>query len=105
MRRPIHVKSFFALSMSSSLFFPFSQAASGATLPSALLYERFRSVQVGCSRFIRRCYLGIVLDFLLYQGSWARTSSQSPKLGGRAQLFGTNSFSARFLYAAALIAF
>jgi hypothetical protein len=41
MRRPIHVKSFFALSMSSSLFFPFSQAASVATLPSALLYERF----------------------------------------------------------------
>ena len=30
-----------ALSMSSSLFFPFSQAASVATLPSALLYERF----------------------------------------------------------------
>jgi hypothetical protein len=32
---------FFSLSMSSSLFFPFSQAASVATLPSALLYERF----------------------------------------------------------------
>ena len=32
---------FFALSMSSSLFFPFSQAASVATLPSALLDERF----------------------------------------------------------------
>jgi hypothetical protein len=31
----------FALSMSSSLFFPFSQAASVATLPSALLDERF----------------------------------------------------------------
>jgi hypothetical protein len=30
----------FALSMSSSLFFPFSQAASVATLPSALLCER-----------------------------------------------------------------
>jgi hypothetical protein len=41
MRRPIHVKSFFALSMSSSLFFPFSQAASVATLPSALVVERF----------------------------------------------------------------
>jgi hypothetical protein len=40
MRRPIHVKSFFALSMSSSLFFPFSQAASVATLPSALFVER-----------------------------------------------------------------
>jgi hypothetical protein len=32
---------FFALSMNSSFFFPFSQAASVATLPSALLYERF----------------------------------------------------------------
>jgi hypothetical protein len=31
---------FFALSMSSSLFFPFSQAASVATLPSALFVER-----------------------------------------------------------------
>jgi hypothetical protein len=31
----------FALSVSSSLFFPFSQAASVATLPSALLCERF----------------------------------------------------------------
>jgi len=32
---------FFAFSMSSSLFFPFSQAASVATLPSALVVERF----------------------------------------------------------------
>ena len=30
----------FALSMSSSFFFPFSQAASVATLPSALFVER-----------------------------------------------------------------
>jgi len=38
MRRPIHVKSF-SLSVIFS-FFPFSQAASVATLPSALLVER-----------------------------------------------------------------
>jgi hypothetical protein len=31
----------FALSMIFSIFFPFSQAASVATLPSALLVERF----------------------------------------------------------------
>ena len=40
----------FALSMSSSLFFPFSQAASVATLPSALLYERV----------FARCQLGVL---------------------------------------------
>jgi hypothetical protein len=44
MRRPIPVKSFFALFhnfLPFTNFFPFSQAASVATLPSALLYERF----------------------------------------------------------------
>ena len=40
MRRPIPVKSFLALSLVFH-FFPFSQAASVATLPSALLCERF----------------------------------------------------------------
>jgi hypothetical protein len=43
---PFHEKAdpcqeFFALSMIFSFFFPFSQAASVATLPSALLVERF----------------------------------------------------------------
>jgi len=85
--------------------FPFSQAASVATLPSALFVSDFRSVPVGCSRPSRCCHLIIVLRFSLGEGSWARTCSQSPKLGGRAQLFGTNSFFARLLYAAALIAF
>jgi hypothetical protein len=32
-----------------------------------------RLVQVGCSRFSRRCYLISVLCFSLYEGSWART--------------------------------
>ena len=40
MRRPIPVKSLFTLSMIFSIF-PFSQAASVATLPSALVVEQF----------------------------------------------------------------
>jgi len=40
MRRPIRVKSF-EWSSPDFLVFPFSQAASVATLPSALLFERF----------------------------------------------------------------
>jgi hypothetical protein len=41
MRRPIPVKSFFCSFRNFFHFFPFSQAASVATLPSALLYEQF----------------------------------------------------------------
>src|SRR5713226_7959911 len=41
MRRPIPVKSFFCCFRDFFPFFPFSQAASVATLPSALLCERF----------------------------------------------------------------
>jgi hypothetical protein len=40
MRRPIHVKSFCFL-FDCFYLFSFSQAASVATLPSALLFERF----------------------------------------------------------------
>jgi len=46
-----------------SVLFPFSQFASVATFPSALLVSDFRSVQVGCSRFSRRCHLISVLGF------------------------------------------
>jgi hypothetical protein len=56
MRRPIRVKSFF-ISLRDCFVFPFSQAASVATLPSALELSDFRSVPVGCSRFSRCCYL------------------------------------------------
>ena len=59
---------FFALCMIFSIF-PFSQAASVATLPSALLVSDFRSVPLGCSRFIRRCHLIIDLRFPLCKGS------------------------------------
>jgi hypothetical protein len=46
------------------------------------LDERFfRSVQVGCSRFSRRCHLLIDLSFHLDDGSWARHLTQSPELG------------------------
>ena len=41
MRRPIPVNSFFRSFRNFFHFFPFSQAASVATLPSELLYERF----------------------------------------------------------------
>ena len=41
MRRPIPVQEFFLVFPYFGLFFPFSQAASVATLPSALLCERF----------------------------------------------------------------
>src|SRR5215471_1948184 len=81
------------------IFFPFFRSAKPPFMSG------LRSAPVGCSRFMRWCYLIIVLRFLLWEGSWARTYTQSPKLGGRAQLFGTNSFSARFLYAAAPITF
>jgi hypothetical protein len=40
MRRPVDVKAHFHFLLAVSLF-PFSQAASVATLPSALLVERF----------------------------------------------------------------
>jgi hypothetical protein len=54
-------------------FFPFSQAASVATLPSALLYERF-SLGASSVFLIQWALLPeSVLDFLLYEGSWART--------------------------------
>src|SRR5215468_3824768 len=40
-----------------------------------------RSVQVGCSRFSRCCYLLSDLLSTLKNGSWARRLTQSPKLG------------------------
>src|SRR5713101_1413330 len=44
--------------------------------------------KLGCTRFSRCCYLIIDLYSPLSKGSWARTWSQSPDLGGRARLFG-----------------
>src|SRR5216684_7933015 len=44
--------------------------------------------KLGCTRFSRCCYLIIDLYSPLSKGSWARSWSQSPDLGGRARLFG-----------------
>src|SRR6516165_5182791 len=91
MRRPIRVKSF-SLSLRGFFLFPLSQAALSPPFHPHSWLSDFRSVPVGCSRFIRCCHLVSGLCFPLYEGSWARHLSQSPKLGGRAQLFGANSF-------------
>jgi hypothetical protein len=55
--------------MSSSLFFPFSQAASVATLSSALL----------CERFFARCQLGVLDSVVLQPDSPAFSSHLSRK--------------------------
>ena len=66
----------------------------------------FRSVQVGYSRFSRRCHLISVLCFSLYEGSLGPGTSRS-HLNSAVELSCsvTTLFSARFLYAAAVIAF
>ena len=57
------------------MLFLSSRGATVATLPSALLDERFvRSVQVGCSRFSRCCHLLVDLSFHLEDGSWPNCS-------------------------------
>ena len=96
MRRPIRVKSF-SLSLRGFFLFPLSQAALSPPFHPHSWLSDFRSVPVGCSRFIRCCHLVSGLCFPLYEGSWARHLSQSPKLGGRARLFGTNSLRNYFL--------
>jgi hypothetical protein len=66
-------------------FFPsvcsyFSQAASAAILPSALLVSDFRSVLGGCSRFSRCCYLIIVLSSHRFgEGRSKKTKYLKPK--------------------------
>ena len=59
MRRPVTVKVVLFFTYRES--FPLSQAASDAILPSALFVSDDRSVQVGRTRFSRRCYLIIDL--------------------------------------------
>jgi hypothetical protein len=66
MRRPVTVKVVLFLPKRESL--PLSQAASVAILPSALFVSDDRSVQVGCTRFSRCCYLIIDLGSPLSRG-------------------------------------
>jgi len=62
---------FFSFFLFISFFqlFPLSQAASVATLPSALFVSDCRPVQVGCTRFSRCCYLVIDLCSPLWKGT------------------------------------
>src|SRR5215469_6149950 len=105
MRRPIPVKSFCGSFRTFFHFFSAKPPLSPPFHPHSLVSD-FRSVPVGCSRFSRRCHLISVLYFPLYEGSLDQELPQSPKLGGRARLFGANSLCAGLLYAAtAFIAF
>ncbi len=89
MRRPIRVKQVLWFPSSGLIGSP---SASAAILPSALFCGAiFRSVQVGRPPFSRCCSLIIDLGSPLFEGSWARTWSQSPELGGGARLFRSNS--------------
>jgi hypothetical protein len=84
-----HFSTLFSFFLFISFFqlFPLSQAASVATLPSALFVSDCSSVQVGCTRFSRCCYL--VIDLCsLFRKELVQALSQSPDLGGRARLFG-----------------
>src|SRR5215470_8089962 len=68
MRRPIPVKSVFAL----STLLAFSRSAKPPLSPPFHPHSYvsdFRSVPVGCSRFSRCCYLISVLGFPPYEGS------------------------------------
>jgi hypothetical protein len=72
MRRPVEVKAHFLFSSSVSLF-PFSQAASVATLPSALFVERL-SLGASWVLSIQQVLLsGNRPLFPLFEGNWART--------------------------------
>ena len=73
MRRPIPVKSFFC---SLHDFFHFSRSAKPPLSPPFHPHSYVsdvRSVQVGCSRFSRRCHLVIVLFLTFWVGIGRRT--------------------------------
>jgi|SRR5712692_6405649 len=73
MRRPVSVKAGFSFSSLLEVFsFEPSRLCRHPSIRTLLLSD-FRSVQVGCSRFSRCCYLIIDLGSHLFDGSWART--------------------------------
>src|ERR1700722_10459935 len=76
MRRPVDVKAHFDFLLPSNQFL-LSQAAPVAILPSALFVSDIRSVQGGCSRFSRCCYLIIDLSSHRFGGSRAPGLSRS----------------------------
>ena len=91
----------FSLSLRDFSVLSFSQAASVATLPSALLVERF-SLGASWVFLIQQVLLSSTRPLLpsFVREVWASRQSQSPELGGRARLFGCKTF-----YAAARITF
>src|SRR5437899_5190142 len=68
----------FSFFLSSSLFLLFPYCSHGASLPLSppfhphSLLSDCRSVQVGCTRFSRCCYLIIDLCSPLFEGNWSR---------------------------------
>src|SRR6266853_6921295 len=90
MRRPVSVKSVFLFPPCGSLAFEPSRLCRRPSIRT-LGWSDFRSVPVGRPQFSRCCYLRIDLASYLFDGSWARTWAQSPELGGRARLLGSNS--------------
>ena len=80
MRRPVRVKTvLFFLSVDS--YFLAEPPLSPSFHPQSFMSD-FRSLQGGRPQFSRCCYLIIDLGSCLFDGSWARTWSQSPDLGG-----------------------
>src|SRR5215813_11526245 len=79
----------FSIALRDFSFFPFSQAASVATLPSALLVERF-SLGASWVFLIQQVLLSSTRRPLpsFVREVWASRQTQSPELGGRARLFG-----------------
>src|SRR5712664_1125511 len=102
MRRPVSVKPL--LSFFSFFFFisSFPNCSHGAKPPLSppfhphSLLSDCRSVQVGCTRFSRCCYLVIDLCSPLRR-ELVQALSQSPDLGGRARLFGSQTLFFLFL--------
>src|SRR2546430_11372076 len=99
MRRPIPVKSFFCSPMISSFFFRSAKPPLSPPFHPHSYVSDSRSVQVGCSRFSRRCHLIIVLFLTFWVGIGRRHLSQSPKLGGDRKSTRLNSSHSQISYA------
>src|SRR6202521_1107628 len=76
MRRPVSVKSVFLFPLYKRFCIGAKPPLSPSFHPHSLVSD-IRSVQVGCSRFSRCCYLIIDLSSHLFGGSWAPGLSRS----------------------------